>query len=340
MGQPHDDEAAFDGEPDPALEWHLLLLGLAGRLPDATVTHCRGLLAAGRADELAEPLVTAAREHHVPLFDLEIDILADAMASRVDAEEQLAEIAITETGTMLGCEFAAAPDDRPKTGAADRAVVRTSPGLAGVIGVWRTFRVPAGNPLMPRPVPVYVVETDAQADLIAITAQLQDAVQATGLADPQVEVYPTGYGLSSYHRLARAHGELLWSRSPDPGVRIAVLFDEVHPTDGPRFHADHPRVDEQESPKLLGYLRAGEPLLLTTGRLADVFDRARGKVVPMSFRTDGAWVWSDATAYYLETHGLQPDPALVKHIRALGHVRPPVDGVDLHRAMAVLRPRP
>ena len=103
-------------------------------------------------------------------------------------------------------------------------------------------------------------------------------------------------------------------------MRIAVLFDEVHPTDGPRFHANHPRVDEQESPKLLRYLRTGEPLLLTTGRLEDVFDRARGKVVPMSFRTDGAWVWSDATAYYLETHGLQPDPALVKHIRALGHV--------------------
>jgi len=333
MGQSSSNEV----ELDPAREWHLLLLGLAGRLPDTAMTQGRRLLAADRPDELADHVVTAARDHHVPLFDLEIDILAEAMASREDAEELLAEIPVTETGTMLGCEFAAAPESRPKTGAPDRAAVRTVPGLTGVIGLWRTYRVPAGNPLLPWTVPIYVVESDERADLVAVTAELQDALQAAGLADSQVEVYPTGYALPSYHRLARACGELLWSRSPDPGVRIAVLFDEVDPTEGPRFHPNHPRVDEEESPKLLGYLRNGEPLLLTTGRLDDVVDQARGKVVPMSFRTDGAWVWSDATAYYLEAHGLQPDPALVKHIRAMGHVRPAVDGVDMHRAMAVLR---
>jgi hypothetical protein len=322
---------------DPALEWHLLLLGLAGRLPDEAVARCRRLLAADQPDELADHLVSAALEHEVPLFDLEIDILADALATHEDAEDLLAQLETTETGAALGCTFAAAPDDRPDSRQPDEAVVAAIAGQAGAVGLWRSFRVPAGHPLMPRTVPVYVVETNEQADLIGVATALQDALEAAGLDDAQVEVYPTGFELPSYQRLARANGELLWSRSPDPGVRIAVLFDEVHPTDGPRFHPNHPRADAQESPKLLGYLKDGEPLLMTTGRLDDVVDRDRGRVVPMSFRTDGAWVWSEATAYYLEAHGLQPDPALVKHIRAMGHVRPAVDGVDMHRAMATLR---
>jgi hypothetical protein len=153
-----------------------------------------------------------------------------------------------------------------------------------------------------------------------------------------VEVYPTGSELPSYQRFARAYGELLWSRTPDPGVRIAVLFDEVDPVLGPRFHADHPIVEDyEEFPKLVEYLQRGEALLLTTARLDDVVEPARGNVVPMSFHTDGTWVWSDATTYYLEMHRLLPDPELVAHIRAVGHVPPIVDAAARHRAMAALQ---
>ena len=38
--------------------------------------------------------------------------------------------------------------------------------------------------------------------------------------------------------------------------------------------------------------------------------------VPMNFRTDGAWAWPGAVAYYLREHGVPPDPDLVAHIRA------------------------
>ena len=78
-------------------------------------------------------------------------------------------------------------------------------------------------------------------------------------------------------------------------------------------------------------------MLLTTARLDDVWDTSAGSVVPMSFRTDGTWVWSDASTYYLQAHGLLPDPAMIEHIRAAGHVRPPVHDVALFRAMAKLR---
>jgi hypothetical protein len=60
----------------------------------------------------------------------------------------------------------------------------------------------------------------------------------------------------------------------------------------------------------------------------------------MSFRTDGTWIWSEATTYYLEVHGLLPDPELAAHIRALGYAAPVVDGIARHRAMAVLKAPP
>jgi hypothetical protein len=116
-----------------------------------------------------------------------------------------------------------------------------------------------------------------------------------------------------------------------------VLFDEVDQEAGPRFRPDHPTVDDEELPKLVEYLRRGEALLLTTARLDDVVDQSHGNAVPMSFRTDGTWVWSDATTYYLEVHRLLPDPELAAHIRAANHVPPTVDDVARHRAMAALR---
>jgi hypothetical protein len=114
-----------------------------------------------------------------------------------------------------------------------------------------------------------------------------------------------------------------------------MLFDEVDPETGLRFHPDHPIVNDEELPRLVEYLRRGEPLLLTTARLNDVVDPSRGNGVPMSFRTDGTWFWSDATTYYLEVHGLLSDPELAAHMRSAGRV-PPVDDVARHRAMAVL----
>src|SRR5262249_43140631 len=111
----------------------------------------------------------------------------------------------------------------------------------------------------------------------------------------QVEAYVRGTDLPAYQRLARAHGELLWARSPAPEIRTAVLFDEVDPV------------------------------------------RGAGFTVPVDFRTDGIWVWTSATTYYLERHHLAPDPGLVAHVRARGYQRPELDGVDIHRALAALQ---
>ena len=55
-----------------------------------------------------------------------------------------------------------------------------------------------------------------------------------------------------------------------------------------------------------------------------------------TFRTDGAFVWPDDAAYYLDKFALSPDPDLLARIRAAGYVPPVVDGVAMHRATALL----
>lgn len=36
--------------------------------------------------------------------------------------------------------------------------------------------------------------------------------------------------------------------------------------------------------------------------------------VPLTFRTDGVWIWSGSVPHYLRKHDLPPEPELVQHI--------------------------
>jgi hypothetical protein len=118
-------------------------------------------------------------------------------------------------------------------------------------------------------------------------------------------------------------------------VRPARLFDGVHPQAGPYFAADHELVvDEAERRRLLAFLRSGAPLVQTTARDRDVVDPRRGRRVPMGYRTDGAWIWNEAAAYYLDAHGLAPDPALCEHIRGCGYACAEPDRDAVRRALS------
>jgi len=71
-------------------------------------------------------------------------------------------------------------------------------------------------------------------------------------------------------------------------------------------------------------------------RLDDVLNPAARGRVPVNFRTDGVWVWSDAAHYYVYKHGVSPDPGLLEHIRANGPRPGKPDALDLFRALAAL----
>ncbi|MEE1788483.1 hypothetical protein PUR71_37125 [Streptomyces sp. SP17BM10] len=125
------------------------------------------------------------------------------------------------------------------------------------------------------------------------------------------------------------------------GFRLAAVFDAVDPVTGPGFAPDRVRLPEGPARQaVLRYLRDGAAVLLTPTLMDDVVDPARRGVVPLGFRTDGQWIWTDTVTYYLETHGLAPEPGLLAHVRAQGDGPCPQPGREvLERATAfVLAP--
>ncbi|GAA5179199.1 hypothetical protein GCM10023322_08470 [Rugosimonospora acidiphila] len=122
----------------------------------------------------------------------------------------------------------------------------------------------------------------------------------------------------------------------EQGVRVARVYDVVDGR-GPRLTVDHPLLEEGEAARVLSYLDGGRALLTGLIRMRDVMTGDGSEVVPGGFATDGTWVWCEATAYYLRTYRLAPDPELLAHIRAAGYRPPEVGDPALRRALTALR---
>ena len=72
--------------------------------------------------------------------------------------------------------------------------------------------------------------------------------------------------------------------------------------------------------------------------MKDVIAPGRRKSVPLSYRTDGSFIWSEAVAYYVQQHGLAPHPMLLAAIRRAEYRPPRPNYVALSRARAIVRP--
>jgi hypothetical protein len=332
---------------------HWLLLRLAGTVADDLTCRCRYWLAEERTTDVGRAIAYAVLSQRIPLSDDEIDLLAELLGAAGMDTSALSMVDIMDTDPMPKYAFAAgreevdrgcrigAADDRPAAPVAgappdddvDRAILAVMDRDSYIRAVWRVWRFPGDRAPWPPPRRVYVVEVDRGAPLAGIAAWLQYAVAAAGPADPQIEVYPVRAALPSYQRLARAYGALIWAREPDPGLRVATVPDPS----GPAAPPDQVTLPEPERHRLAAYLSGGEPLLVTTARMNDVVTPALGAVVPTNFRTDGRWIWNDATVYYLQRYGLAPEPDLVAHIRRVDFVPPEVDGAAIHRALAALQ---
>ncbi|MCK9897130.1 hypothetical protein [Frankia sp. AgB32] len=119
--------------------------------------------------------------------------------------------------------------------------------------------------------------------------------------------------------------------------RIARVFEKV--AGNPSFDTHEHLSDDETKDRVLRYLNSGPIVLRTTGRTDDVVDPSRGKVVPVSFRTDGTWIWTDSVAYYLGSYGFGPEPELLAHIRGQGYVCHPPTEEQLIAADDVLQER-
>ncbi|KFU75209.1 hypothetical protein SAMN04489729_7094 [Amycolatopsis lurida] len=337
-------------------ELHQVLLRLAGWLPDDVLARARSLLAHDRCAEVARLLAFAGRRSVLPLGEDDLDALAELLESEGHDPAVLEAIELIPENPPLPWQFS--PDwgetgDDGNDEGADNAMLISALAeqdfLAeltekpGVRGVWSTVRRPDGDVPFPKPRVIYVVEIDDEVDdvdePVALAAQLQDTLIAAGERDPQVEIVSMHVVRPRYQRTAQMQGKLLWSPHGDAEIKVARVFDEVDPENGPRFASDHETMDdEDERTWILEYLDSGIELLVTTGTMGDIVDPAQGSVVPMNFRTDGVWVWTDTVTYYLETHHLAPDSELLEHIRAAGGLPSSLDTVTLGRAVAALSP--
>lgn len=95
-------------------------------------------------------------------------------------------------------------------------------------------------------------------------------------------------------------------------------LDTALPLDPAAPAAVLPPGAERES--VLSYLRSASQILITTAKAPDVYAVDAGDVVPISLRSDGAWVWTDAHGYYLDRYGIVTDQAFLEHIRRREYV--------------------
>jgi hypothetical protein len=350
--------------PHLAGSLHQVLLRMAGRVPDDLVTEARTWLAAGQCADVVQALVFGAAASAVPVEVADADLFAEVLAGAGVGTEILDDVQRGEiegyppyamapvAPEILDEHGDAVPANLDHTGAyanpwgadpvdeAATAAVAVVAGGVSLVGLWRAWRYPANQSPWPPPKRIYLVEAarDVPAgQLPAVATAIQDALVGVGEYDPQVEVVAAGGTEPVYQAWVRGFGALLWAAASTAPLRVARAFDRVDPTTGPAFDPDHPRLDDADQGAVTEYLNAGTPLLSTTVCLPDLVDPSRGEVVPVNLRTDGRWVWADTTTYYLEHHGLAPDPDLLNHVLEVGSQPPEVDSVGLHLAMVALQ---
>jgi hypothetical protein len=331
---------SWDHGEDREMLAHHLLLSFAGRMHDDRITRLRFQLAADGADAVADDLASAALAGQLPLTGEEREALLELLGSDSEFRTALEQVEPAPDDVFVPFRFAASPDghDAETLDELDAGVVAALEDEVEALGLWRAWRYPDHEPGDSEPRRVYLVEVEADDVVADVPAHLQNVLGNLGESDPQVEVFEPEEDLPIYHRHALTSAALIWAAQPAPQIQIAAVFDVVDPHDGPAFHHDRPTIDhETDRERILAYLRGGTTVLSTTAVMDDVVDVTRCGVVPMSFRTDGTWVWTDTVTYYLQEHRLAPDAGLVAHIRACEYEQYPLDWVAMHRVMAFLR---
>ena len=124
----------------------------------------------------------------------------------------------------------------------------------------------------------------------------------------------------------------------DGQLRLPKVYDGLG-GDG-RPVVNRPPLDLDEKERVLDYLGAAPVVLAARGYDTDAFDPEREPSVPLTFRTDGTWVWPGAVAYYLREHDVAPDPDLLAHIRDRNYTPPEVGEEARRRAIETVTGQP
>jgi hypothetical protein len=121
------------------------------------------------------------------------------------------------------------------------------------------------------------------------------------------------------------------------GPRPARVFDANLADGRPAFSPERRRIVEPERrERLIHYLRHARMVLRAAGMMADPTTGDPAPVVPLSFRTDGTWVWSEAVPYYVSRRGVAPELEFLNHIEERAYQLPASVPDDVARAAAAV----
>ncbi len=121
-------------------------------------------------------------------------------------------------------------------------------------------------------------------------------------------------------------------------MRQARVFDGTGAAGRP--YVSRPLVPVEETGRVLAYLENAPIVLAARGFDRDELDSSRGANIPMTFHTDGEWIWPGSVAYYLRGHEIPPEPGLVEHIRGRGFEPPEVRDRTRDAAVAIITGAP
>ncbi|PKW18023.1 hypothetical protein [Saccharopolyspora spinosa] len=307
-----------------------LLLRLTGRVPDDGLAIMRTCLADGEDDQVAELLVTAVTTRGLALVQHEVDVIRTLAAQHGVRTAELEKTALLDELPPPAFEFATPAIDQDGMDQQDAIVVEAASRVGGLLGLWRAVRRSKGSEVR-----LYLGEAEPDSDVVELAAEAQHSLVESGV-EPRIELFTEGTELAPYHEAALEKAELVWTAAPPPRIHLARTFDGADPARGPYFKPDHPRLPHADVARALSFLRAGETVLSSTARMDDVMQPGQAAPVPVSFRSDGTWIWSDSVIYYLERYQLSPEPDLVDH--ALTSTPPPsvLSQLTYHHVLAEL----
>jgi hypothetical protein len=314
-------------EPDTGGLLAYLAYALAGRLADVDAAVVRSSVADGDIEEAARVLGAAIDQAGLELTPAEARVAQACLAG--PAGSGAPRLRVTEAPARARLRFSPAPD-----GPAPRlleAAISVTTWVDGLAGLWFTLRTSDTATA----VPVWLCEALVGSDLIEITGEIQHRLAVLGEVPPRVEAFTPESPLTPYHRDALARAELVWVAADLPALQVARTFDGSDPVSGPYFAPDHPRLDDLDRMRMLAYLTAAD-VLLTGGAMPDVVAPQAGSVVPMSFRCDGTWIWTEPVVYYLQRYGLVPDPGLTRHVLRASALPGPCSPLTRARALAAI----
>lgn len=117
-------------------------------------------------------------------------------------------------------------------------------------------------------------------------------------------------------------------------MRRAEVFDGTDAQGRPVNDRETLPADEQE--RVLEYLERAPIVLAARSFDTDRLDPAGSASVPLTFHTDGSWIWPGAVSYYLRAHQVAPQSELLDHIRRSGFRLPYIDEETRELAVSAL----